>query len=117
MSDDLYTLVGYQVEATADWRRRQAEYFPSNDRNRRAAKELERLAAEIAQLEGSSVHEQIRLASDRLENEDWFAMSESVYAELPEIGISKALVAQSMVTGALRPVPEHIVVRFRQRRR
>ena len=86
MSDDLYTLVGYQVEATADWRRRQAEYFPSNDRNRRAAKELERLAAEIEQLEGSSVHEQIRLASDRLENEDWFTMSESVYAELRSVG-------------------------------
>ena len=47
MSDDLYTLVGYQVEATADWRRRQAQYFPSNDRNRRTAKELERLAAEM----------------------------------------------------------------------
>jgi hypothetical protein len=71
--------------------------------------------AEIEQLEGSPVHELIRLASDRLENEDWFAMSESVYAELPEIGISKALVAQSMVTGALRPVPEHIVVRRRLR--
>jgi hypothetical protein len=36
---------------------------------------------------------------------------------LPETGMSKALVAQSMVTDALRPVPEHIVVRFRQRRR
>jgi len=86
MANDLYTLIGYQVEATADWRRRQAEYFPSNDRNRRAAKELERLAAEIEQLEGSSVHEQIRLATDRLKNEDWFAMSKSVYAELRSVG-------------------------------
>ena len=43
MADDLYTLIGYQVEATADWRRRQAEYFPHDDRNARAAKELERL--------------------------------------------------------------------------
>ena len=85
MSDDLYTLIGYQVEVIAEWRRRQAEYFPSNNQNRRAAKELERLAAEIKQLEGSSVHEQIRLASDRLENEDWFAMSESVYAELRSV--------------------------------
>lgn len=75
MSDDLYTLIGYQVEATADWRRRQAEYFPHDDRNARAAKELERLAAEVDQLEGSSVHEQIRLATDRLKNEDWFVMS------------------------------------------
>ena len=46
MADDLYTLIGYQVEATADWRRRQAEYFPHDDRNARAAKELERLAVE-----------------------------------------------------------------------
>ena len=86
MSDDLYTLVGYQVEATADWRRRQAEYFPGDDQNTRAVKELERLAAEIEQLEGSSVHEQIRLATDRLKNEDWFAMSEGVYSELRSVG-------------------------------
>jgi hypothetical protein len=86
MSDDLYTLIGYQVEVTADWRRRQAEYFPHDDRNARAAKELERLAGEVDQLEGSSVHEQIRLATDRLKNEDWFAMSKSVYAELRSVG-------------------------------
>jgi hypothetical protein len=86
MSDDLYTLIGYQVEVIADWRRRQAEYFHGNNQNRRAAKELERLAAEIEQLEGSSVHEQIRLASDRLGNEDWFGMSGSVYAELRSVG-------------------------------
>ena len=86
MADDLYTLIGYQVEATADWRRRQAEYFPHDDRNARAAKELERLAVEVDQLEGSSVHEQIRLATDRLKNEDWFVMSKSVYAELRSVG-------------------------------
>jgi hypothetical protein len=86
MSDDLYTLIGYQVEVIADWRRRQVEYFPRNDQNMRAAKELERLAAEIEQLEGSSVHDQIRLATDRLKNDDWFAMSESVYAELRSVG-------------------------------
>jgi hypothetical protein len=86
MSDDLYTLIGYQVEVIADWRRRQAEYFPGNDHNRRAAEEPGRLAAEIEQLEGSSVHDQIRLATDRLKNDDWFAMSESVYAELRSVG-------------------------------
>jgi hypothetical protein len=86
MSDDLYTLIGYQVEVTADWRRRQAEYFPHDVRNATAAKELERLAAEVNQLEGSSVHEQIRLATDRLKNEDWFAMSKSVCAELRSVG-------------------------------
>jgi hypothetical protein len=83
---DLYTLVGYQVEATADWRRRQAEYFPHDDRNARAAKELERLAGEVDQLEGSSVHEQIRFATDRLKNEDCVAVSKSVYAELRSVG-------------------------------
>jgi hypothetical protein len=66
MSDDLYTLIGYQVEVTADWRRCQAEYFPHDVRTARDAKELERLATEVNQLEGSSVHEQIRLATDRL---------------------------------------------------
>jgi hypothetical protein len=86
MSDNLYTLVGYQVEVTADWRRRQAEYFPDDDRNAKAAKELERLTWEVDQLEGSSVHEQIRLATDRLKNEDWFAMSKGVYAELRSVG-------------------------------
>ena len=86
MSGDLYTLIGYQVEATANWRGRQAEYFPHDGRNSRAAKELERLAVEVDHLEGSSVHEQIRLATDRLKNEDWLAMSESVYAELRLVG-------------------------------
>ena len=32
MSEDLYTLIGYQVEVTADWRRRQAEYLPHDER-------------------------------------------------------------------------------------
>jgi hypothetical protein len=40
----------------------------------------------VDQLEGSPVHEQIRLATDRLKNEDWFAMSKSVYAELRSVG-------------------------------
>ena len=70
MSEDLYILIGYQVEVTADWRRRQAEYLPHDERNARAAKERERLAAEVDQLEGSSVHEQICRATDRLKNED-----------------------------------------------
>ena len=86
MADDLYTLIGYQVEAAADWRRRQAEYFPHDDRNARAAKELERLAVEVDQLEGSSVQEQIRLTTDRLKNENWFVMSKSVCAELRSVG-------------------------------
>jgi hypothetical protein len=56
-------LIGYQVEATAEWRRRQAEYFPNDGRNSRAAQDLELLSTEVRQLEDSSVYEQIRLAT------------------------------------------------------
>jgi hypothetical protein len=28
MSDDLNVLIGYQVQSTAEWRRRKAEEFP-----------------------------------------------------------------------------------------
>jgi hypothetical protein len=90
MSNDLYTLIGYQVEATADWRRRQAEYFPHDGRNSRAAKDLEQLAAELGHLEGSSAHDQVRLATGRLKSEDWLAMSESVYAELRSVGFGNS---------------------------
>ena len=103
MADDLYTLIGYQVEATADWRRRQAEYFPHDDRNARATKELERLAVEVDQLEGSSVHEQICLATDRLKNEDWFVMSKSVYAELRSVGFDSTY-ENGLGSGVLRSV-------------
>ena len=41
---------------------------------------------EVDQLEGSSVHERICLATDRLKNEDWLVMSKSVYAELRSVG-------------------------------
>jgi hypothetical protein len=78
------------VEATAEWRRRQAEYFPNDGRNSRAAEDLERLAAEVGRLEDSSVHEQIRLATERLKNEDWLAMSEGVYAELRSVGFDNS---------------------------
>jgi hypothetical protein len=74
------------VEATADWRRRQAAYFSNDGRNLRAAEDLERLSTEVGQQEDSSVYEQIRLATDCLKTEGWFAMSESVYAELRMVG-------------------------------
>jgi hypothetical protein len=49
-------IVGFQVESTAKWRREKAEQFPDDLRNLKAADELERLAGEIDQLEGSELH-------------------------------------------------------------
>ena len=40
MADDLYTLIGYQVEAAADWRRGQAESFPTMTGMREPRKSL-----------------------------------------------------------------------------
>jgi hypothetical protein len=67
MSDDhLMTLVGDNVQSTAEWRRRKAEEFPEDARNLKAAENLEQLAAEIEQLEGSEIHQQIRDVQERL---------------------------------------------------
>ena len=67
MSDDhLMTLVGYNVQSTAEWRRRKAEEFPEDARNLKAAENLEQLAAEIEQLEGSEIYQQIRDVQERL---------------------------------------------------
>jgi hypothetical protein len=66
MSDDLNTLIGYDVQRTAEWRWRKAEEFPDDDRNERAAEELGHLAKQIEALEGSPLHQQIRTAQDRL---------------------------------------------------
>jgi homoserine dehydrogenase len=96
MSDDLNVLFGYQVQSTAEWRRRKAEEFPDDARNLVAAEELERLAAQIDRLEGSEIHEQLREAQDCIialctankDNNvfDWSDISETVSAELRSIG-------------------------------
>jgi hypothetical protein len=94
MSDDLNVLIGYQVQSTAEWRRRKAEEFPADNRNLRAAEELERLAAQIDKLEGSDIHKQISKAQDSINRaceanngwDAWTDVSEAVSAELRSIG-------------------------------
>jgi hypothetical protein len=58
-------LIGYNIERTAEWRRRRAEHSPDDDRNARAAEFLGRCAEEIASLEGSAIHRRLEvLATD-----------------------------------------------------
>jgi len=57
-------VIGLQIQEIAEWRWRKAEEFPDDPRNLEAAKELERLAAEIAQLNGSALHHRILELTD-----------------------------------------------------
>jgi hypothetical protein len=47
MSDDLNTIIGYQVQSTAEWRQGKGCAIPKRLRNLTAAEKLERLAAQI----------------------------------------------------------------------
>jgi hypothetical protein len=51
------------VAGTADWRGRKAEDHPNDDRNGEAAELLDRLAKDMATLEGSDVHRRIEAVS------------------------------------------------------
>jgi hypothetical protein len=53
------------VEATRDWRWKTAEQFPEDQRNRKAAELLDRLAREIAALNGSPLTCGSRVSSTR----------------------------------------------------
>jgi hypothetical protein len=65
MSEYLNEQIGYDVQGTAEWRRRKAEQFPDDARNLQAAEELERIADEIAALdEGLPIHKQIEEACE-----------------------------------------------------
>jgi hypothetical protein len=89
MSLGIDTIVGFEVESTAEWRREKAEQFPDDFRNLEAAEELERLAREINDLEGSEVHRKINdLMSLSSETSGSFYedLGESVSAELRSIG-------------------------------
>jgi hypothetical protein len=55
-------IIGFQVESTAEWRRHKAEQFLDDRRNLEAAEALDKLAAEVSQLNGSDTHQQ----NDRL---------------------------------------------------
>ena len=91
MSDDhLTTLIGNDMQGTAEWRRRKAEEFPADTRNLNAAEELERLAAEIEKLEGSEIHQQICDVQERINRIDdgdlWIEVSQAESEELRSIG-------------------------------
>lgn len=86
MSDDLMQIVGYQVESSAEWRREKANQFPHDGRNEAAAEELDRIAKEISELEGSDIHTRVRETIDRMDVDDGFELNESVSSEIRSIG-------------------------------
>jgi hypothetical protein len=86
---DINTIIGFQVESTAEWRRQKADQFPDDRRNLDAAEELERLAADIDRLEGSEIHQRIdELISLSGEVGGGFheELTEGISAELRNIG-------------------------------
>jgi hypothetical protein len=91
MSLNINEIIGFQVESTADWRRAKAQQFPDDGRNLEAAEELDRLANEIAKLEGSDLHRRIVALID-LTNDTaggdcvYIELNESVSEELRGIG-------------------------------
>jgi hypothetical protein len=92
MSEYLNTMIGYEVESTAQWRRVKAEQFPDDRRNVVAAEELEKLAAEIDRIgESEPIHQQIGKLHETLDAADncddaWLKISECVSEELRLIG-------------------------------
>jgi hypothetical protein len=92
MSEYLNTMIGYQVESTADWRRVKAKQFPDDRRNMFAAEELQELAVQIDHIgESEPIHCQIAKLHETLDTADrgddaWLKISESVSEELRSIG-------------------------------
>ena len=88
MSEYLMEMIGYQVQGTADWRREKAQQFPDDPRNLTAAEELDRLAEQIEQFDGSEpIHQQIADLNDSLDWENMIEeVNEAVSAELRAIG-------------------------------
>jgi hypothetical protein len=85
---DINEIIGFQVESTAEWRRRKAEEFPDDQRNTAAAEELDRLAQEVGQLEGSDVHQRICKLIDMAEPYSgiWERLNEDASAALRSVG-------------------------------
>jgi hypothetical protein len=85
-------MIGLQVQEIAEWRWRKAEEFPDDPRNIEAAKELERLAGEIGQLNGSALHHRISeltdIVSEQGADDDAADTIESTEAELRRVGFS-----------------------------
>lgn len=58
--NDMDTLIGFEVESSAYWRRQKAEEFPQDaDRNLRAAELLDRIAADLKAQVGTDLHRQV----------------------------------------------------------
>jgi hypothetical protein len=89
---DIEEVIGLQVQEIAEWRWRKVEEFPDDPRNLEAAKELERLGAEIAQLNGSALHhrilELIDIVSEQGADDEAIDTIESTEAELHRVGFS-----------------------------
>ena len=84
-------IIGFQVEGTANWRRQKADLFPDSARNSAAAAELDQLAKEIGELEGSDLHRRIDELIDltsaaRVASSVYIELSDIVSAELRGIG-------------------------------
>jgi len=82
-------IIGFNIEGTAEWRRRKAEEFPDDRRNLEAAEELDRLAEEVEQLDGSNIHQRILKLFDLAE--PYYAtigehLSEEVSSALRSVG-------------------------------
>lgn len=92
MTEFLNLMIGDQVESTAEWRRQKAEQFPDDQRNVRAARELEQLAAEISRVgESELIHQQIVELHEKIDATDdcddaWFKITETISEELRSIG-------------------------------
>ena len=82
---DIGTLV--DCAGTAYWRRNKAIEFPDDQRNFEAARELDRLAIEIADLEGSELHTQL---DKFFEDEDGVMFALPVISDiLRQVGFSR----------------------------
>jgi hypothetical protein len=91
MSEYLMEIVGYQIESSAEWRREKAEQFPSDaHRNLLAAEWLDKLAAEISELEGSAIHTRVRETIDRMNPDDGYELNEWLSAEIRSIGFNNS---------------------------
>jgi hypothetical protein len=85
----LFIEIGALVDCagTAYWRREKAIEFPDDVRNLEAARELDRLAVEIAALEGSKLH---ALLDKFFEDEDGGLIAMPVISEiLRQVGFSR----------------------------
>jgi hypothetical protein len=72
---------------TAYWRREKAVKFPDDPRNLEAARELDRLAAEVAALEGSELH--LRLDKVFEDEDDGMAAMTVISDMLRQVGFSR----------------------------